>query len=67
MAGLPEVKEDVAMLDAHTMEAGGAGGVGAEVAEGVAIPVSEGVKGNPAVGGAGGGQGGKKGKKKGKK
>jgi hypothetical protein len=68
MAGLPEVKEDVAMLDAAAVEGGGTG-AGAEVASRVATPVPEGVKGNPVVGGqqAGGGQGGKKGKKKGKK
>jgi hypothetical protein len=73
MAGLPEVKEDAAMLDAH---AGGEGG-GAEVTSGVATPVPEGaVKGGGPVvvggqmqqsAGGGGGQGGKKGKKKGKK
>ena len=69
MAGLPEVKEDVAMLDAHAAVEGGAG---AEVTSGVATPVPEGaVKSAPVGGGpgpqAGGGPGGKKGKKKGKK
>lgn len=62
MAGLPEVKEDVIMLDAQAVE-----GTGAEITSGVATPVVE--KGNLVGGGgqqAGGGQGGKK-KKKGKK
>jgi len=73
MAGLPEVKEDIATLDAH---AGGEGG-GAEAASGVATPVPEAAaaRGGPVVAGGqmqqsaggGGGQGGKKGKKKGKK
>jgi hypothetical protein len=63
MAGLPEVKEDAAILDAQ-----GGEGAGTEVTSGVATPVVE--KGHPVGGGgqqAGGGQGGKKGKKKGKK
>jgi hypothetical protein len=62
MAGLPELKEDVAMLDAQATE-------GTEVGSGVATPTLEsGAKPGGAVGGqVGGGQGGKKGKKKGKK
>jgi len=55
MAGLPEVKEDVAMVDSNA--------VTAEKGDSVATPVVEG------TGGKAGGQGagGKKGKKKGKK
>ncbi len=60
MAGLPELKEDVAMLDAQAAE-----GTGAEVTFGVSTPVVE--KGNPVGGGGGQQVGGKKGKKKGKK
>jgi hypothetical protein len=72
MAGLPEVKEDVAMLDAHASEGIGAGLGPGELAPAVATPMPEGpVKGAPLGGGqqqpGGGGQGGKKGKKKGKK
>jgi hypothetical protein len=63
MAGLPEAKEDVAMLDAQAVE-----GTGVEVTSGVATPVVE--KGNTitSTGAQQGGpaQGGKK-KKKGKK
>jgi hypothetical protein len=56
MAGLPEVKEDVVMVDSAT----------ADVGSGVATPV---VETSAAGGKAGvqGGAGGKKGKKKGKK
>jgi Signal recognition particle 9 kDa protein (SRP9) len=62
MAGLPELKEDVAMVDVQALEG--------EVASGVATPVPGG--GAASVGATGtqggqGGQGGKKGKKKGRK
>lgn len=57
MAGLPEVKEDVAMADA--------GGAAAGEGSGVQTPVTESAK--PVQGGAGGGGGGKKKGKKGKK
>jgi len=52
MSGLPEVKEDITMVDAGTAEKG----------ESVATPVVEATGGK-----AGQGAGGKKGKKKGKK
>lgn len=58
MAGLPDVKEDIAMGEAA---AGGEGG------SGVATPVPEVAKPVAAGGGGGGGAGSKKGKKKGKK
>lgn len=61
MAGLPELKDDVAMVDAQTLEGG-------EVASGVVTPIPGG--GAVPVGTTGaqtGGQSGKKGKKKGRK
>ena len=61
MAGLPELKDDVAMADVPTLEGG-------EAVSGVATPVPSG--GAAPVGATGAqtsGQGGKKGKKKGRK